>query len=138
MADLAGSETEANIRAALGREAEASRRYFYFAQQADVEGRPDVANLFRAAAEIESGHAIGHLDVLAELPDPETGLDLGDTDACLAIAAAAEQREADDFYPRIAAAARAEGFDDIADWLDQLAEAEGQLAQRFRAAAEGA
>ena len=36
----------------------------------------------------------------------------------------------------MARTARAEGFDEIADWLESLAEAEQQYADRFRAAIE--
>ncbi|MEM7276458.1 MAG: rubrerythrin family protein [Actinomycetota bacterium] len=136
MAELAGSTTEQNLRLALAREAETSRRYLYFAQQADVEGRPEAAALFRSAAESETGHALGHLDFLADLPDPMTGVEQGETDDHLTIAAATERDEADRFYPGIAATARAEGLTEIADWLDQLVEAEGQLADRFRAAVD--
>lgn len=137
MAELGGSETEANLRAAFAREAESSRRFLYFAQQADVEGEPVAAALFRAAAEGESGHALGHLDFLLDVGDPATGLPMGSTEENLASAAAGEQAEAADMYPKMAKTARDEGFGEIADWLESLAEAEQQYADRFTAALEG-
>jgi rubrerythrin len=58
----------------------ANRRYLYFARQADVEGYPDVAGLFRDTAEGETGHAHGHMDYLKEVGDPATGEPFGSTD----------------------------------------------------------
>ncbi len=136
MPHLEGSQTEANLRAAFSFESEASRRFLYFAQQADVEGRPEAAALFRAAAEGESGHALGLLDFLADVADPATGMPIGSTDENLASAAAGELAEAREVYPEFATMARAEGFDEIADWLESLSQAEAQYAERFSRSAE--
>ena len=38
MATLKGSETHENLKRAFATEAEANRRYVYFARQADIEG----------------------------------------------------------------------------------------------------
>ena len=43
---------------------QANRRYTYFAQQADVQGYPDVAAVFRSTAEGETGHALGHMEFI--------------------------------------------------------------------------
>ncbi|MEM7326898.1 MAG: rubrerythrin family protein [Actinomycetota bacterium] len=137
MNELGGSETAANLRAAFALEAESSRRFLYFAQQADVEGEPEAAALFRAAAEGETGHAVGHLDFLVDVGDPATGMPMGSTEEHLESAAAGEHAEATDIYPRMAETARAEGFGEIADWLESLAEAGRQHTERFRAALEG-
>lgn len=131
MPELRGSETEANLVAAFARESEASRRFLYFAQQADVEGRPEAAAVFRAAAESETGHALGHLDFLVDVGDPTTGLAIGSTEENLAAAAAGERAEAEEMYPRMAATARAEGFGEIGDWLESLADAERLHMERF-------
>jgi rubrerythrin len=136
MPELKGSQTEANLRAAFAFESEASRRFLYFAQQADVEGRPEAAAVFRTAAEGESGHALGHLDFLVDVGDPATGMVIGSTDENLASAAAGELDEAKRIYPDFAAVARAEGFGDIADWLESLAGAEAAHAERFNAAGD--
>lgn len=131
MADLAGTETHANLLAAFARESEANRRYLWFAQQADVEGRPHAATLFRSLAESETGHAHGHLEFLADVGDPTTGLAIGDTDDNLAASLAAEIHESAQMYPNFAATARAEGFGDIADWLDTVARSERVHADRL-------
>jgi rubrerythrin len=44
-----------------------------------------------------------------------------------------ETHEYTDMYPGMAKAARAEGFDDIADWFETLAKAEKSHAGRFAA-----
>lgn len=131
MPELAGSKTEANLLAAFALESQASKRFLYFAQQADVEGYPEAAAVFRAVAEGETGHALGHLDFLADVGDPATGMPIGDTEDNLASAAAGELSEAEQLYPDYVEAARGEGFDEIADWLDSLCQAEGQYAARF-------
>ena len=56
MAELKGSRTEENLKAAFAAESQANRRYLYFAQKAVIEGYPDVSALFRSVAEGETGH----------------------------------------------------------------------------------
>jgi rubrerythrin len=136
MATLAGSRTEANLKAAFAGESEANRRYLYFAMRADVEGLSDVAALFRATAEGETGHAHGHLDFLAALGDPVTGLPIGTTRKNLAAAIAGETRSYTDVYPGMARTARQEGFDELADWFEVLARAEKSHCLRFQKALE--
>lgn len=130
MADLEGSKTEANLRAAFTIESEANRRYLYFAQMADVEGHPDAAALFRSVAEGETGHAFGHLDFLSELGDPGTGLPVGETVDNLRSAIEGENSDSK-MYPKFAKVAREEGFNEIADWMETLARAESSHASRF-------
>ena len=72
MANLKGSKTEENLKAAFAGESQANRRYLYFAQKADVEGYNDVAVVFRSTAEGETGHAHGHLEFLEVSGDPAT------------------------------------------------------------------
>ncbi len=130
---LRGTRTEANLRAALTLEAEANRRYLWFAEQAEIEGHPEVAALFRRLAEGETGHAFGHLEYLAEVGDAETGQPLETTEDHLRAALAAERRDAAEVYPSFAATAREEGFDEIGGWLEQLAGAEAKQAELLAA-----
>ena len=104
----------------------------YFSKQADVEGYPDVAGLFRDTAEGETGHAHGHLDYLKAVGDPATDLPIGDTQENLKAAIAGETHEYTDMYPGMAKAAREEGFSEIADWFETLAKAEKSHAGRFQ------
>ena len=131
MADLKGTQTHDNLKAAFAGESQANRRYLYFAKNADVEGYPDVAGLFRDTAEGETGHAHGHLDYLKSVGDPATGEPIGDTAKNLKSAVAGETFEYTDMYPGMAKTARAEGFNEIADWFETLAKAEKSHAGRF-------
>jgi len=132
--DLKGSKTEQNLKDAFAGESQANRRYLYFAGKADVEGYNDVAALFRSTAEGETGHAHGHLDYLAVVGDPATGLPIGGTGQNLTAAVAGETHEYTDMYPGMAKAAREEKFDEIADWFETLAKAERSHANRFQKA----
>ena len=58
MAQLKGSKTHQNLKEAFAGESQANRRYLYFAKHADIEGRPDIAGLFRDTAEGETGHVV--------------------------------------------------------------------------------
>jgi rubrerythrin len=129
--DLKGTKTHANLKDAFAGESQANRRYLYFAKQADVEGYPDVAGLFRDTAEGETGHAHGHLDYLKKVGDPATDLPIGETADNLKAAITGETHEYTDMYPGMAKTARDEGFAEIADWFETLAKAEKSHAGRF-------
>ena len=133
MPNLAGSKTHDNLKAAFAGESQANRRYLYFAKVADVEGYPEIAGNFRETAEGETGHAHGHLDYIKKVGDPATGLPIGGTEENLKASVAGETHEYTDMYPGMAATARQENFDEIADWFETLAKAEKSHAGRFQA-----
>lgn len=54
-------KTMENLAEAFAGESQANRKYLAFSKQADAEGYPQVAKLFRAAAEAETIHAHTHL-----------------------------------------------------------------------------
>ncbi|OHB57902.1 MAG: rubrerythrin [Planctomycetes bacterium GWF2_42_9] len=56
--------TTDNLKDAFAGESQANRKYLAFAQKAKDEGRPQIAALFRAAAEAETVHAHAHLRVM--------------------------------------------------------------------------
>ena len=66
--------------------------------------------------------------------DPATDLPIGATRANLKSAIAGETHEYTDMYPGMSKSARAEGFDEIADWFETLAKAERSHANRFQKA----
>ena len=133
MADLKGTKTHQNLKDAFAGESQANRRYLYFAKQADIEGYPEIAGLFRDTAEGETGHAHGHLDYLKVVGDPATGLPIGETPENLKASVAGETHEYTDMYPGMAKTARDEGFKEIADWFETLAKAEKSHAGKFSA-----
>jgi len=131
VAELKGSKTETNLKTAFAGESQANRRYLYFAQNADVEGQPDMAALFRSVAEGETGHAFGHFDFLKTVGDPVTGVPVGTTVQNLKSAIEGETYEYTEMYPGFARTARDEGFDEVAEWFETLARAEKSHAGRF-------
>ena len=130
--ELKGSKTADNLKDAFSGESQANRRYLYFAQKADIEGAPDVAQVFRSTAEGETGHAHGHLEYLEEVGDPATGEPMGETEDNLKSAIHGETHEYTDMYPGMARTAREEGFEEIADWFETLAKAEKSHAGKFK------
>jgi rubrerythrin len=134
MPALKDTKTYHNLKEGFAGESQANRRYLYFARQADIEGYPDIAGVFRDTAEGETGHAFGHMEFLAEVGDPATGLPVGDTAVNLKAAVAGETYEYTEMYPGFAKTAREEGFDEIAQWFETLARAEKSHAGRFQKA----
>jgi rubrerythrin len=56
--------TPENLSNAFAGESQANRKYLAFAKQAESEGFPSVAKLFRAAAAAETVHAHAHLKAM--------------------------------------------------------------------------
>ena len=131
MGKLAGTKTHTNLKEAFAGESQANRRYLYFARRADIEGYPDIGGLFRDTSEAETGHAFGHLDFLKEAGDPCTNQPIGDTEKNLKSAVEGETYEYTEMYPGFAKTARAEGFEEVAEWFETLARAEKSHAGRF-------
>jgi len=131
---LAGTKTLECLKHAFAGESQANRRYLYFARKADIEGYPDIANIFRETAEGETGHAFGHIEFLEKYGggDPATGMPIGTMEQNLEAAVAGETYEYTEMYPGFAKIAREEGFDDIAEWFETLARAEKSHAGRFQ------
>jgi rubrerythrin len=101
MPELKSSKTEANLQEAFAGESQANRKYLAFARQAEAEGHPQVARLFRAAAEAETVHAHAHLRVLGGV---------GSTEANLREAIGGETHEFTSMYPQMIVEAEQEGF----------------------------
>ncbi len=133
---LKGTQTENNLQHAFATESQANRRFLYFAEKADIEGYPAAANVFKAIADGETGHAHGHLEYLAasDSGDPATGHVIGATSDNFASAIARKTYEYAEMYPGFAQAARAEGFHEIADWFEMVARAEKAHVERFQEA----
>ena len=128
-----GTKTEQSLKEAFAGESQANRRYLYFANQADIAGANDVAAVFRSTAEGETGHAHGHMEYLIEggAGEPGTGMPAKTVAEALQAAIAGETHEYTDMYPGMAKTARDEGFDEIADWFENLAKAERSHANKF-------
>ncbi len=89
-----------NLQAAFAGESQASRKYTYFAEKADKEGQPQVARLFRAAAEAETVHARNHLNVMKGINSVQENL---------SAAISGENEEFTEMYPDFIETAEKEG-----------------------------
>ena len=92
--------TADNLNEAFAGESQANRKYLAFARQAEAEGYPQIARLFRAAAEAETVHAHAHLDVMGGVKS---------TPKNLQAAIDGEGVEFQEMYPKVLAEAEAEG-----------------------------
>jgi len=134
--ELKGTKTFENLKAAFAGEAQANRRYLYFARLADSEGHPEVAELFREVAQHETGHAFGHMRFLKQVADPVTGVPIGSNRQNLTSGYEGETYEATQMYPDFADVARDEGFEDLAKWFESLAKVEKSHADLYAKALE--
>lgn len=69
------SKTEENLGKAFAGESQANRKYLAFAAKAEAEGHPQVAKLFRAAAEAETVHALNHFRVMGGVKSTKENLE---------------------------------------------------------------
>lgn len=91
--------TTDNLNEAFAGESQANRRYLAFAKKADLDGRPQIARLFRAAAEAETVHALAHFRALGGVKGVAENLQA---------AVAGEAFEFQSMYPKFVAEAQAE------------------------------
>jgi rubrerythrin len=92
--------TSDNLKEAFAGESQANRKYLAFAQKAQEEGYPQVAKLFRAAADAETVHAHAHLRVMGGI---------NSTNENLQAAIDGEGYEFKQMYPGFIAEAEKEG-----------------------------
>ncbi|NIQ39863.1 MAG: rubrerythrin family protein [Proteobacteria bacterium] len=94
------SKSEDFLKEAFAGESQANRKYLAFAEKADRENYPQVARLFRAAAEAETIHAHNHLRALKGIRSTRENLEE---------AIGGETHEFKTMYPEMIEAAEAEG-----------------------------
>ena len=121
--DLKGSKTEANLKEAFAGESQARNKYTYFASAAKKEGFEQIAAVFLETAEQEKTHAKLHFQALAGI---------GSTLDNLKAAAAGENEETTEMYPRMAREAHAEGFEDIARIFESIGRIEKEHRDRYQ------
>jgi rubrerythrin len=88
-----------NLQDAFAGESQANRKYLAFAKKAEEDGLPQVAKLFRAAAEAETVHAHAHLRVMGGIKTTVENLEA---------AIAGEGFEFQEMYPKFLAEAQEE------------------------------
>ena len=137
---IKGTQTEKNLLAAFAGEAQARNRYTFYASQARKEGYEQIANIFMETAENEKEHAEvffgylegGDVEITGSFP---AGV-IGDTLANLKAAAEGEKMEWSIIYAEAEKTAREEGFEEIADSFEEIAEVEEFHEERYRKLAQ--
>lgn len=66
--------TSENLSEAFAGESQANRKYLAFAKKAEEDGYPNIAKLFRAAAEAETVHAHAHLRAMNGIKSTQENL----------------------------------------------------------------
>ena len=94
------SKTTDDLKAAFAGESQANRRYLAYAKQAEKEGNPQIARLFRAVAAAETVHAHNHFRILGGV---------GSTEDNLKAAISGENYEVETMYPDFIADAEKDG-----------------------------
>ena len=90
-----------NLKEAFAGESQANRMYLAFAKKAEEDGLPQVAKLFRAAAEAETVHAHAHLRVMGGIKSTTENLEA---------AIEGEGHEFKEMYPKFLALSQEEGM----------------------------
>jgi len=117
--------TEENLKAAFAGESQAHMRYLIFAEQADKEGKANLARMFRAIAYAEQVHATNHYR--------ELGL-IGDSPSNLEQCIAGETYEVEEMYPAYNKVAELQGESGAVRSTHYALEAEKIHAEMYKAA----
>lgn len=121
--NLKGSKSEKNIKAALAGESLARNKYTYYAIEARQEGNEEIADLFEKMAKNEMTHAKIWFTMLND--------GLGSIEKNLQDAASGENMEWSNMYPEFAKVAREEGFEELAQMFEKVADIENDHERRF-------
>lgn len=92
--------TQDDLKEAFAGESQANRKYTAFAMQAEKDGFPNVAKLFRTAAEAETIHALGHFRAMEGVKSTADNLQA---------AIDGETQEFTEMYPPMLQRAQADG-----------------------------
>ena len=134
--DLKGSQTEKNLLKAFAGESQARNRYTFFASAAKKEGFEQISAIFQETADNEKEHAEvffkhlvgGEVGIEAGYPAGK----IGSTAENLLAAAEGEKMEWGKLYPDFEQVARDEGFDEVAESFQEIAEVEEHHEKRYR------
>jgi len=108
------TKSEDDLKAAFAGESQANRKYLAFAKKADEEGFPQIAKIFRAAAEAETVHAHNHLRAMGGIKS---------TIVNVKAAVEGEHYEFNKMYPEFLEDAKAEGNKDAErtfNWANEV------------------
>jgi len=113
--------TAVNLMKAFAGESMARNKYEFFAEIAFSEGFHRIARFFKEAAENERYHAMAEYKAYNKIIH---GIDLDTTEKNLQYAADGEKYEHEEMYPNFEAAARSEGYGEIARMFKAIGKVE--------------
>ena len=120
-----GTKTEKNLEAAFAGESQARNKYTYYASQAKKDGYEQISAIFLETADNEKEHAkMWYKELHGGAVEP--------TEINLEAAADGENYEWTDMYKGFAKTAREEGFDELAEKFEGVAEIEKHHEERYR------
>lgn len=122
--EFKGSKTEQNLKDAFAGESQARNKYTFYASKAKKDGYEQIAAIFEETANNEKEHAKLWFKALHDGKVPDTVANLID-------AAAGEHYEWTDMYAKMAADAKAEGFNEIAAQFEGVAAIEKRHQERY-------
>jgi len=136
MSTIKGSSTEKNLLKAFAGESQARNRYTFFASVAKKEGYEQIAAIFLETAANEKEHAEvffkylegGDVEIVAAYPAGK----IGNTAENLLAAAEGEKLEWGTLYPNFEKKAKDEGYEEVAESFEEIAEVEEQHEKRYR------
>lgn len=134
---IKGTRTEVNLVAAYMSESAAYTRYTYYAKQAETEKYYPISEVFKETADNEMRHSKTFFKYLEGglvgcRLEVDAGV-IGDTASNLAAAIREETVEGVEQYRKSAKVAEEEGFTDIAEHFNAIADVEELHRQRFEA-----
>ncbi len=133
---IKGTKTEKNLLQAFAGESQARNRYEFFAKEAKKEGYEQIAAIFQETASQEKEHAKRFFKFLeggvAEFTASFPAGVIANTEKNLEAAAAGENEEWSDLYPKFADIAEEEGFKDVATCFRMIAKVEKEHEKRYR------
>lgn len=122
--DLKGSKTEQNLLKTFAGESRARNKYTFYGEKARQEGFQYIALIFAETGENEKAHAREVFDRFLKM-NKSTSKNLQD-------AIEGETEEATKLYAQFEREARAEGFNEAADFFKELREVEENHSLRYR------
>lgn len=123
--ELKGSKTEKNLLTAFAGESQARNKYTYYASKAKKEGYEQIAAIFEETAANEKEHAELWFKALHGGKVPSTEVNLQD-------AIDGENYEWIDMYHQFAIEAREEGFLELAEQFELVANIEKEHEKRYQ------
>jgi rubrerythrin len=131
--ELKGSETQKNLLKAFAGESQARNRYTYFASVAKETGFEQIAAIFQETADNEKEHAeiffkhLEHCGEMLEITAQYPAGKISTTEENLLASA-----EWESIYPEFKEVAEKEGFKEVAESFQEIAEVEEQHEKRYR------